>query len=395
MRRPLASVAVAWLAVAGATAPAAAVAGPAAPRGYVQALFLLHHPAGLDRFVRSVSDPRSPRYRHYATVEELVKRFGASPAVRRATLAWLARHGMRGRVGPTGAYLIAWMPSELAKRALPRRAPATGSATGTAVVVRRVPPALRGYVDAIGILGTRPGAFGHTASVAPASADGAAVRGGSSLLPHSGTAAGCPSGRAAGAPSPLSAFTPNQYLTAYGHEAMHRRGFRGKGTSAAVIEIDGFRHSDVVAFGRCFGVRVAADPRGPGRTEETAPAGRRDDARPRGPLSVCARTEADLRLRGRVLGGGGAAQHSGGAGLEGAPSQRDLDLARRLRAAAESLPRVSTCAGQRLRRRRRSRDLDAGRHRGRGLQRLRGRNPRRQDRAAAAARSANRPARRS
>jgi subtilase family serine protease len=255
VRRQLASIALAGLAVAGAAAPTAATAGPAAPRGYVQALFLLHHPAGLDRFVRSVSDPRSPRYRHYATVEGLVKRFGASHSVRHVTLAWLAGHGMTGRVGPTGAYLTAWMPRRLAERALLRRASARRSATGVALT-RRVPPALRGYVDSIGILGTRPGEFGHAASVAPAAVDAAATDAGSSLLPHSGTAAGCQSGRAAGAPSPLSAFTPNQYLTAYGHETMHRRGFSGTGTSAALVEIDGFRRSDLVAFGRCFGIRV-------------------------------------------------------------------------------------------------------------------------------------------
>jgi subtilase family serine protease len=256
MRRSLASIALACLAIAGVAPSASAASGPAAPRGYVQALFLLHHPAGLSRFVRSVSDPESPQYRHYATVEGLVKRFGASALDRRTTLSWLTAHGIRGRVGPTGAYLTVRMPGKLAGRVLPRRAPAGGSATDVATFSRRIPPALRGHVDSIGILGSRPGAFGHAASVAPASIDGAAASGGSSLLPHSGTAAGCPSGRAAGAPSPLSAFTPNQYLTAYGHEAMHRRGLRGSGLSAAVVEIDGFRHSDIATFGRCFGVRV-------------------------------------------------------------------------------------------------------------------------------------------
>lgn len=256
MRRRLASTALACLAIASVAGPTAAAAGgTAAPRAYVQALFLLHHPAGLSRFVRSVSNPKSPQYRHYSTVEGLVKRFGASALDRRATLSWLTGHGMMGQVGPTGAYLTAWIPSKLAERALRRRAPAAGSTAYGVTFARRVPPALRGHVDSIGVLGVQPGAFGHTASVAPASVDGAAARGGSSFLPHSGTAAGCPPGRAAGVPS-LSAFTPNQYLTAYGHEAMHRRGFRGEGTSVAVVEIDGFRHSDVAAFDRCFGIRV-------------------------------------------------------------------------------------------------------------------------------------------
>ena len=234
---------------------AAAGTGPSPTHRYVQALFLLHHPAGLNRFVRSVSDPDSPSYRDYATVEQLVKRFGASRADRRTTLRWLAARGLRGTVGPTGSYVTAPIPRPQATAALPLLARAS-QASGAAPQERRVPAGLHGHVATIGFLGTRPGAFVHSATVAPASLGATQLSGQSSLLPHTGTAAGCPQGKEAGSAAPLTAFTPNQYLTAYGHAALHRRGFRGNGTTAALVEIDGFRRSDVLAFGKCFGLKI-------------------------------------------------------------------------------------------------------------------------------------------
>ena len=67
-------------------------------------------PAGLNRFVAAVSDPTSPRYRRYASVERLVREFGASPRDRQAAKRWLAGHGLRGSVGPTGTYLTVRIP---------------------------------------------------------------------------------------------------------------------------------------------------------------------------------------------------------------------------------------------------------------------------------------------
>ncbi|HVY95607.1 MAG TPA: S53 family peptidase, partial [Solirubrobacterales bacterium] len=77
-----------------------------------------------------------------------------------------------------------------------------------------------------------------------------------SIMLESGTPAGCGEGVDAGEGKPLRPFTPHQYLTAYGHDALHRRGISGRGQTVAVVETDGFRRSDVESFGRCFGLRV-------------------------------------------------------------------------------------------------------------------------------------------
>lgn len=53
-------------------------------------------------------------------------------------------------------------------------------------------------------------------------------------------------------------FTPNQYLTAYGFDALHSAGLRGQGERVALIEIDGFRYSDIKAFAQCFHLDIPA-----------------------------------------------------------------------------------------------------------------------------------------
>jgi kumamolisin len=249
------------LALAALALPAAAGAAKKGVVGLgekrVEALIELHHPRGLNRFVRAVSDPSSPRYRRYATVEQLVDRFGAREKTQRKVLSWLAARGVRGEVSPAGTHVFA----TLSRRQAGALRPATAGASAAAGVGARVPAALRGAVERVALLSPRAVAS-HTgaaeAGIEPGEAGSAgAAKPGEpyrSILPHSGTAGGCAAGSSGGIEPGLEPFTPNQYLTAYGHAALHARGFTGRGQKVAVVETGGFKHSDIVAFGRCFGV---------------------------------------------------------------------------------------------------------------------------------------------
>ncbi len=243
-----------------APAPADASSGPQLPAGQVEALISLRHPRGLDRFVQAVSDPTSPRYRHYASVAALVKRFGAAPDVRATTLRWLGRHGTRGEVGASGTFVTATLPRRLAARLLPAPAGATASRRGAEG--RSIPAALAGAVTGIELVSRRPAvsrtALGATdpGAALAATKTKAKKKAYSSIMLESGTPAGCSDGVNAGEGKPLRPFTPHQYLTAYGHAAMHARGLSGQGQTVAVVETDGFRRSDIERFGRCFGLRV-------------------------------------------------------------------------------------------------------------------------------------------
>jgi subtilase family serine protease len=229
----------------------------------VEALFIQRHPHGLARFVRRVSDPDSPRYRHYLSVGKLIRRFGASHSTERRAKDWLAERGLRGRVGRTRTYLLTTLPGPRAAQLLAPRSSARARVGRLGrrhpAVPGRVPRGLQPAVRAISLLSKDPGAVSVGGALGGRS-------GAASIPPlppahgserdRTGTPAGCGAGRSAGFTAPDSAFTPNQYLTAYGHAKLHERGLRGRGERVSFIEIDGFKRSDVKAFGACFGISI-------------------------------------------------------------------------------------------------------------------------------------------
>ena len=65
-------------------------------------------------------------------------------------------------------------------------------------------------------------------------------------------------------------FTPNQYLTAYGYDPLHAAGITGGGERVALIEIDGFRYSDVQNFAALLRAPDPGGARVHGRPEQAA-----------------------------------------------------------------------------------------------------------------------------
>lgn len=259
MMRSASSTVLVLLFLALAAAPASAAGKPSSglPQDQIELVIELRHPRGLDGFVRAVSDPGSASYRRYSTVQRLIDRYGAREKKQKQALAWFSRRGVRARPLATGSFLVASLDRRRAGRLL---VPA-GGARASAVGPRRVPRALRGSVRRIELL--PPVRVGHDVLL-PSAAERAAVASGakkkkgklySSAAQHSGTAAGCAEGREAVA-APEQPFTPNQFLTAYGHAALQARGLEGQGQTIAVVEGGGFRRSDVVTFDSCFGVKT-------------------------------------------------------------------------------------------------------------------------------------------
>lgn len=251
--------AAALLSLVALLAPPAAAASVGASNHTLELLFELRHPRGLEEFARAVSDPASPRYRRYAGVAYLARRFGASQTDRNAALRWLRARGLDGRVGPTGTYLTARVPRATAARLLPRPRGATASSAGASE--RPVPPALRGPVTGVALLGGARRAFKNVSAGARARPP-AEPHDYSSIRPHTGTAKGCSQGRIGPGGGIEPPFTPNQFLHAYGIDGMHQRGLRGQGETVNLVEIDGFHRKDIETFDRCFGaatppIRVA------------------------------------------------------------------------------------------------------------------------------------------
>lgn len=244
-----------------------------APRGAAQTVSLvlpLHaNLGGLERFAREVSTPGSPQYGRFEPVSMLARRFGASPGQRAQVLTYLRRHGATGvHVDVTGLFVDATLRVSWAQRLFATQLRNFRTASATRFIAPassvRIPPALRQAVTGVIGLDTRPlfgtprrqvvtrQAWPRIASQPAPGAGGVSSYAGSGYAQRTGTASGC------AAATSQTGFTPNQYLTAYGYSALQSAGIQGQGERVALIEIDGFRYSDLRHFAQCFGLATPA-----------------------------------------------------------------------------------------------------------------------------------------
>jgi kumamolisin len=260
---------------AGPTAPAAAhhsATGPvvhgtregAAPAAQTIALVLplSADEVGLERQALSVTTLGSPQYGQYESIAALARRFGASPSARRQVTAYLRSRGATGvKIDATGLFADATMTVGLAQRLfgapLARFRAAHSPRFIAPTAAARVPAPLSGLVTGVIGLDTEPLLASATTRgtnwrPAVASAAAQAPQQASGYAPRTGTPTGC-----AGAVA-TAGFTPNQYLNAFNYFPLRQAGLRGQGERVALIEIDGFRYSDVRTFARCFGLPVPA-----------------------------------------------------------------------------------------------------------------------------------------
>ena len=219
--------------------------------------------AGLERFASAVTSFGSPLYGDFQPIATLARRFGALASERSRVLDYLRGHGAaRARIDATGLFADVSMTVSQTQRlfgtALSRyESTRQGRYLAPSRPVR-LPGALAGAVtgvvglDTQPVFATPPAVMGQSAPGAP-SGDGqraATASAPSGYSERTGTASGCPAALAD------HGFTPNQYLTAYDLASLQASGVQGQGERVALIEIDGFRYSDVRTFARCFGLRV-------------------------------------------------------------------------------------------------------------------------------------------
>jgi subtilase family serine protease len=253
---------------AGPIAGAARVGSAPAQKQLTVLLPLKVDQPGLAAFATAVSTPGSAQYGHYASMSTLARRFGAPTAVRARVISFLLRNGATDVAADrTGLDVSATLSVARAQRLFGTRLSSfkTDTKSGIARFVApesttHVPGALIGDVTGVVGLDTQP--LATTPAPAPESLGGAAedtslhalhpadrgdINLGSAYLPRTGTASGCAAGR-----PKAGGFTPNQYLTAYGLSSLQSGGFTGAGERVALLEIDGFKASDISRFDNCF-----------------------------------------------------------------------------------------------------------------------------------------------
>jgi subtilase family serine protease len=216
---------------------------------------------GLERFAHEVTTVGSPMYGDYQPIATLARRFGASTGERTKVVHYLRRIGATAvKIDATGLFADATMRVSVAQLTFGTSLARYQSARATRFVApaasARIPLALSGAVTGVVGLDTRPVFGGSLQSVAnadefPRTAATFGTYGfPSGYQERTGTAAGCPAGLAD------RGFTPNEYLTAFDYAPLHATGVTGQGESVALIEIDGFRYSDLHAFASCFSLPV-------------------------------------------------------------------------------------------------------------------------------------------
>jgi kumamolisin len=225
---------------------------------------------GLARFAAAVSTPGSPEYGQYGSIPWLSRHFGASSAARERALAWLRAHGAdQVRIDRTGLFADATMRVGRADRlfgaSLSRFHADATSMRGAYDFLApaspaRVPHALRGAVTGvIGLDTRRLSNMGPVRAAAPARRQASRTAAATlhrQVTPAPSSGYSVRSGSPAGCPQAVTGpgFTPNQYLDAYGYQPLQAAGLAGQGERVALIEIDGFRTSDIRAFAGCFGL---------------------------------------------------------------------------------------------------------------------------------------------
>jgi kumamolisin len=232
--------------------------------------------AALERRAADLTTPGSPDYGQYESIAQLSKQFGASALTRARVTRFLHAAGATHiRIDSTGLFADATITAGRAQRVFDTplaRFRGTGGARWIAPIgadaasaATRVPAGLRGSVSAVVGLSTRPLEGAHASALNRASAATATSGHGGATIPlahfsadtgsatdRTGTPSGCASGVGTGG------FTPNQYLTAYDFAPLQAADVLGQGERVALIEIDGFKDSDIETFASCFGLGVPA-----------------------------------------------------------------------------------------------------------------------------------------
>jgi subtilase family serine protease len=218
------------------------------------------------RAAPAASDPSSSTYGRYPTLLEFARRRGALPARRRAVLDALRAAGIRGAVDATGLRITA--PTTIARMERLFATQWSLFATHSAGIfvalpdgTPRIPKGLQGNVDVVAglspFLSRRPRVNQRrrvevTSAVPPAPIGGPYAGGTPTRTGTVGT--NClASDDPAVLASPVGLF-PNQLLTAYGIESLHRQGLRGQGVKLAIVGEAPTPPADLALFRDCFGL---------------------------------------------------------------------------------------------------------------------------------------------
>lgn len=248
--------------------PASTASGNVTPMGKADPATKLDVTFGLDLrqsdlagLVQSLSTPGTGSYRHYKSVAWLASHTGSSGSTSTAVLLYLRSQGIVGHLDPTASYVGAALTvaqaAKLFRTSFGRYYVNGASGFDTYVSgevtaprsLPQLPSPLKARVTLVYGLQSWTNVTVYPNSVLQEIPTRSSLLGGS--FGGLGSAGGCSAARVV---DHRSAFTPKQYLTAYGVEALHGQGLLGQGQAVAIISEEPALQSNVATFARCFGL---------------------------------------------------------------------------------------------------------------------------------------------
>lgn len=215
----------------------------------------------LDRMIRESSDPDNAKYGNFPTLSDLKENFGPSQTALQVVHRFLSSRKIAATTDALGIGVKAEMTagqleSIFNTKATSRIDPQSHQFVTTTEKPIQVPSRIRGYVESISLFNVTlpPKAFKPRktkAYAAKAESPTALVASTLGVLPPSAFSnTGSPSGCAIDAFG--GAYTPNQWLSAYGLDTLQQGGLKGQGQRIALLETDGFSIPALQFYNNCF-----------------------------------------------------------------------------------------------------------------------------------------------
>jgi kumamolisin len=252
-----------------AAAPASAVAsvdyGPISHSGYKTVgvastslklplqLGFIANQSGLQKAVKSASNPTSSSYGKYPSLSTLQSKYGASSSKRKGVVNAFKSNGVTAKVDVTHLRASATVSVGKAQKMFGTKwkvyKTGTGSKVALPVDTPKLPSGIKGNVDTVA--GMRVQISGSSSS----SARAAVVADGGTPTRTGTPAFGCVPTMFPAALGSSGGLYPNQILQAYGIVPLQASGLKGQGARLAIVGEAPTPSNDVSTFRSCFGTK--------------------------------------------------------------------------------------------------------------------------------------------
>jgi subtilase family serine protease len=253
------------LAVAPASAAASVDYGPISHSGYKTVgaastslklplqLGFIANQSGLQKAVKSASNPTSSSYGKYPSLSTLQSKYGASSSKRKGVVNAFKSNGVTAKVDVTHLRASATVSVGKAQKMFGTKwkvyKTGTGSKVALPVDTPKLPSGIKGNVDTVA--GMRVQISGSSSS----SARAALVADGGTPTRTGTPAFGCVPTMFPAALGSSAGLYPNQILQAYGIAPLQASGLKGQGARLAIVGEAPTPSNDVSTFRSCFGTK--------------------------------------------------------------------------------------------------------------------------------------------